>query len=238
MVAGPESEKVCENWRKVQGALLAKTTTIADLPATEGPFDHVAVFDCESSSQVDLTVMSHCLQRLKLGSQLTTFSCKDGLFKPAMYAGFMGCVSNALNVGGRQLTQMTAKRPDWEAGASMSVSAAVDEAKLVEMAQKPEAVGTGAGGCATKPKACANCSCGRKELEEKVGAEEAKKRLENATVKSSCGSCYLGDAFRCAGCPYKGMPAFRPGDKIELDLGGAVDLGAMAEDVDMAAIGE
>jgi hypothetical protein len=28
--------------------------------------------------------------------------------------------------------------------------------------------------------------------------------------------CGLGDAFRCGGCPYRGLPAFQMGKKIEL----------------------
>lgn len=72
--------------------------------------------------------------------------------------------------------------------------------------------------CSTKVSACKNCSCGRKDLAAGLGSEAAKAKLESGEIKSSCGNCYLGDAFRCASCPYKGQPAFKPGEKIELKL--------------------
>lgn len=93
-----------------------------------------------------------------------------------------------------------------------------DDVELVDSDQllgeedlaKPDPASLRVCGTTGKRKACKDCSCGL--AEELAEGKEVKAK----DPKSACGSCYLGDAFRCASCPYLGMPAFKPGEKIQL----------------------
>lgn len=223
----------------------ATVVTPASLEKARGDCGAVVVFcsDVSQHFQLDMTVIQGCLEKLRPGgcvlARLGGITESQALQLET--AGlFAGAVDSQLGdkvpgpAGGIVTVEFSCLKPSWNAGAAASLPgvAHIDEDEL--LGEVPAPVGKGKSDCSTQPKACANCSCGRKELEEKVGAEEAKKRLEQGKERSACGSCYLGDAFRCETCPYRGLPAFKPGTKVELSGGetegtGQLDLRLEAE---------
>lgn len=63
---------------------------------------------------------------------------------------------------------------------------------------------------------CDNCTCGRKD---NGGNNTDALAAAAAPSTSNCGKCGMGDAFRCASCPFLGKPAFKPGqEQVVLEM--------------------
>jgi hypothetical protein len=92
----------------------------------------------------------------------------------------------------------------------------IDEDNLLsdDLLAAPPAMGarTATDDCSGR-KACDDCTCGRAD------AEASAQQQPKTAPSSSCGKCNLGDAFRCASCPYLGKPAFKAGEEhLVLDM--------------------
>ncbi|XP_075674952.1 anamorsin homolog [Castanea sativa] len=124
-----------------------------------------------------------------------------------------------------------AKKPSWKIGSSFAIKKAtktlpkvqidddfdlIDEDSLLseEDLKKPQLPQVDDCEVGSTRKACKNCTCGRAEEEKKVQLGFTAEQINNP--QSACGSCGLGDAFRCGTCPYKGLPPFKLGEKVSL----------------------
>ncbi|KAL0709699.1 hypothetical protein Bca4012_016677 [Brassica carinata] len=165
-------------------------------------------------------------------SEGETIELQQTLQRRVTLAGFLE--PQSLDLKSIKLPNLTlsvgikAKKPTWKIGSSFALKKPaktlpkvildddldlIDEDSLLteEDLKKPQL--PVASGCETTKKACKNCVCGRAEIEEKaVKLGLTDDQIENP--QSSCGSCGLGDAFRCGTCPYKGRPPFKLGESL------------------------
>eukprot|EP00252_Welwitschia_mirabilis_P019934 TRINITY_DN4751_c0_g1_i1.p1 TRINITY_DN4751_c0_g1~~TRINITY_DN4751_c0_g1_i1.p1 ORF type:complete len:274 (+),score=52.75 TRINITY_DN4751_c0_g1_i1:105-926(+) len=163
---------------------------------------------------------------------------KTAVERKLLLAGFI--ISEDVDVATDRFVPaaVRSQKPTWEAGSSFAINNTedvkhekglpvfqddvddlIDEDSLLteEDLKKPSVpLGNDCEAGKTVRKACKNCTCGRAEME--VNQEKVlltADRLENP--QSACGNCGLGDAFRCASCPYKGLPPFKLGEKIAIN---------------------
>ncbi|CCW72099.1 unnamed protein product [Phytomonas sp. Hart1] len=100
----------------------------------------------------------------------------------------------------------------------------IDEDELFTEEDRALKEATKGSDCTTRRRACKNCVCGRAALERKLEAEGKlpPEGLSGMVFQPTggCGNCSRGDAFRCAGCPYLGQPAFdnTTDGKVKLNL--------------------
>ncbi|CAK9066642.1 Anamorsin homolog (Fe-S cluster assembly protein DRE2 homolog) [Durusdinium trenchii] len=225
----PAAHKAEAYWRSLP---LGVATMVSPEELSKARGDYGVVFAFTSDPKyftLDSNFLQLCLSKLRPGGHVIARAkmMEQEVSKLDTVGLFAGAVDTLFDVSGASPlveVDFTCSKPTWASAAPIG-AATIDEDTLLE--DVPAPVGKGKSDCSSQPKACANCSCGRKELEDKFGAEEAKKRLEQGKERSSCGSCYLGDAFRCETCPYRGLPAFKPGSKVELATGETLGTGQL-----------
>eukprot|EP00884_Botryococcus_braunii_P021344 jgi/Botrbrau1/7894/Bobra.9_2s0067.1 len=205
----------------------------------KGAFDCVFLELTPSDISTLSELAKHCLRCLKPGGKLTVRVSETldnvvagQVVMHLLVAGFLNPEEEE-EAGTR--TEWNATTPTFEIGAKVPINLKtttpsskqtwtlapdIDDADLIDeddlLTEEDRSVRPVVNcGPSTTKKACKNCSCGRAEAEAAgVKQKLTKEMIENP--QSNCGSCGLGDAFRCAGCPYRGLPSWKPGEKIQL----------------------
>lgn len=201
--------------------LAAKSTGVATLgfddrvPAGDSSLTQLIVL--EDAASKGSAIMKEAYRAIKPGGSVVVHAREgvEGARRGLLRQGFR-------KVKGEGGSIARGERPPYERGAAVPLPVGVSEATLGQddLMDEDELLGEGElrppegkkSESACKPerkrKACKNCTCGR--AEGKVTIDDEGKVDDAGLPKSACGSCYLGDAFRCDGCPYLGMPAFKP----------------------------
>ncbi|GAB2233577.1 hypothetical protein Droror1_Dr00002803 [Drosera rotundifolia] len=221
--------------------IITQASSLSKLPFESSSVDATVTISqsLEFPSTVLLEEISRILKPdgkilLKLGVEIANAGedkTLSSLKMKLLVAGFLKPESMVTKSKESSSFGVKAKKPSWKIGSSFSIkkvtkslpkielddSDLIDEDSLLteEDLVKPQLPVVDDCEVGSTRKACKNCTCGRAEAEEKVlKLGLTTDQLNNP--QSACGSCGLGDAFRCSTCPYKGLPPFKLGEKVSL----------------------
>ncbi|KAM9955949.1 hypothetical protein ACTFIW_002157 [Dictyostelium discoideum] len=216
---------------------LSKTVTTSlskEQQQIQNNFDHVIII---SSKPFNSALISMYSNLLKKGGKLSIYQTNENetLVNSGMDFLIGGLVDFKATSNPTYKTIIHADKPSWDTNESSTINIPstssnnpwasieggdrINENDLVSENDKTSKPATTLDDCEVgkTKKACKNCTCGRAEEEENQSKPKlTKEMIENPGVGSSCGNCSLGDAFRCGGCPYRGLPTFKVGEKIQL----------------------
>ncbi|XAR54652.1 hypothetical protein NMG60_11029884 [Bertholletia excelsa] len=230
---------------QIDPLIVTQASLLGELPVGSSSLD-IIILMCKSTEFVGEQLLGEVSRVLKpdgtillhLSSETLTGEMKTSpLERKFLVAGFLDVevlpAKPALYSEAVQYLGIKARKPSWKSGSSFAIKRKpvkslpkieidddvdlIDEDSLLteEDLKKPQLPPVGDCELGSTRKACKNCICGRAEAEEKVqNLGLSMDQLNNP--QSACGSCGLGDAFRCSTCPYRGLPPFKLGEKVTL----------------------
>ncbi|CAL5432541.1 unnamed protein product [Camellia sinensis] len=226
-----------EGLEQIDPLIITQASLLSQLPVDLSSVDTI-IFICGSFEFPGDQLFGEISSVLRPGGmvllqQYSVSATGEMVTKPLL--GFLDVqvfpVKSVLQSEGAQPVGIKARKPSWKIGSSFSLKSKpakslpkvqidddmdlIDEDSLLteEDLKKPQLPPIGDCEVSSTRKACKNCTCGRAEEEEKV-QKLGLPRDQLNNPQSACGSCGLGDAFRCGTCPYRGLPPFKLGDKL------------------------